>query len=407
MAPAWITPRSPIAYIPLVLCAILGSAYYLSVIDHVPSLGLHSLVGESKAECYDKYSDIDVVIPEGVRVIAIVFFGRREYVKILDCYLKKNLKEYGGILDEVIFAINTEKEEDLAYAEELLASHERYSKHVVDKEAEGYLGIWSVVTEPESIYIKIDDDVIFIEDTAIPSLARRILNEPEYFAVSANVVNNPALSWVHSRMGAHLPYWPEMVEPEEPGPRSWRPSEIPTYDGPIEGPPNFLINGSTQAPYKGHRWLPVKTPPDEILDLAKFPVSTLTYDAFGPSLFNWASTAQIHYSFLEHLEHGDTSIYKFDKWDFAYKRLSINFIAFRGRDIIEAFPVMPPDDEEFLTVSRPKFLGRRVIVDGSGLAVHFAFGPQYRAHGWKGLTWTDLIDRYRGYAEETVCPLVM
>jgi hypothetical protein len=31
---------------------------------------------------------VDVTVPSGVKIIGLVFFGRRELVKILDCYLK-------------------------------------------------------------------------------------------------------------------------------------------------------------------------------------------------------------------------------------------------------------------------------------------------------------------------------
>jgi len=31
---------------------------------------------------------IDVTVPAGVKVIGLVFFGRRELVQVLDCYLK-------------------------------------------------------------------------------------------------------------------------------------------------------------------------------------------------------------------------------------------------------------------------------------------------------------------------------
>jgi hypothetical protein len=44
-----------------------------------------------------------------------------------------------------------------------------------------------------------------------------------------------------------------------------------------------------------------------------------------------------------------------------------------------------------------------VIVDGHGLAVHFAFGPQRRAHDGNSLSQTDLLSRYKAYAQETVC----
>jgi hypothetical protein len=32
--------------------------------------------------------------------------------------------------------------------------------------------------------------------------------DTNYFAVSANVINNPALSWVHYSMGVYEPYFP-------------------------------------------------------------------------------------------------------------------------------------------------------------------------------------------------------
>jgi len=46
-----------------------------------------------------------------------------------------------------------------------------------------------------------------------------------------------------------------------------------------------------------------------------------------------------------------------------------------------------------------------VIVDGTALAVHFAFLSQYNAfEGNKGVRWTDALDRYTAYADEMVCP---
>lgn len=185
---------------------------------------------------------------------------------------------------------------------------------------------------------------------------------------------------------------------------SWRASELPAYSGPKSGPKDFAIDGSTPAPFQNHRWLPVPLPEGEsTYDTSDYPVSTATYDAHGPSLNNWALAAQVHYSFLQHLEQNDTHRYKFDVWDYAYDRLSINFIAIRGRDVMDCFPFPQHDDEDYLTVKRPKELGRRVVMDGTGIAVHYAFGPQYKAHDRHGLADTDLLLRYKAYAEEMVC----
>jgi len=70
------------------------------------------------------------------------------------------LKDNGGLLDEVIFAVRTDIGEDLDYLEELLHTSPRYSKHVAKKEYEWWVGSWEAVDEPDSIYIKIDDDIV-------------------------------------------------------------------------------------------------------------------------------------------------------------------------------------------------------------------------------------------------------
>jgi hypothetical protein len=75
-------------------------------------------------------------------------------------FKQRNLRDNGGLLDEVIFAVNTEKKADLAYLEELVASHPRYKKHVATKEYEWYIGAWEAVDDPKAIYVKIDDDVV-------------------------------------------------------------------------------------------------------------------------------------------------------------------------------------------------------------------------------------------------------
>lgn len=195
-----------------------------------------------------------------------------------------------------------------------------------------------------------------------------------------------------------------MTQPSETPPTSWRASELPAWNGPATGPPEFSIDGSSPAPFKGHRWLPVPLSSSAYTyDLTDYPVSSMTYDSFGPSLTNWAAAAQAQYSFLQHLEQNTTHRYKFDIWDYKFQRLSINFLAIRGRDVIDAFPFPTWDDEEYLTVMRPKELRRHVMMDGTGIALHYAFGAQYKAHNLHGIYDTDLLARYRSYANEMIC----
>lgn len=161
------------------------------------------------------FEDIaEPIVPEGVKIIALVFFGRKELVKVLDCYLRRNLKKNGGLLDEVIFTVHTKLKPDLQYLdEELLPSEPAYRRWESTGDYPWWVGSWEGVKDPNAIYIKIDDDVVFFEDHTIPAMVKRMIENPHYFAVSANVVNNPALSWVHSHMGVYYPYWP--VSPRE------------------------------------------------------------------------------------------------------------------------------------------------------------------------------------------------
>lgn len=63
------------------------------------------------------------------------------------------------------------------------------------------------------------DPQVFIADDAIARVVDRLETNPQYFAVSANVVNNPALSWVHYGLGVYEPFWPVRWTPS---PRSLR-----------------------------------------------------------------------------------------------------------------------------------------------------------------------------------------
>ncbi|GJC88445.1 hypothetical protein ColLi_11283 [Colletotrichum liriopes] len=81
-----------------------------------------------------------------------------------------------------------------------------------DFDSSYWLSSWEAVSEPDTVYIKIDDDVLFIEDGAIESMVKRLVGNPDFFGVSANIINGAALSWVHGQMGVYEPYWPSEVE---------------------------------------------------------------------------------------------------------------------------------------------------------------------------------------------------
>ncbi|USW54834.1 hypothetical protein Slin15195_G081530 [Septoria linicola] len=348
------------------------------------------------------------------KVMGLVFAGRREFVSILDCYLQRNLVRNGGWLDGVLWIINPKRAEDDEYLWNLTNSVPEYTAYTTREEENGTVRNYSPrykYCEPDTIYIKIDDDVVFFEDRTVAAMVKRLVENPQYFGVSANIVNNPILSWVHYHKETYLPFFPE-VTPAVDFSRDdakyrdslsdWRTSDLPLW----KGPKRFQFTGLEAAPFKNHRWLPL--PPN--FPLEKTPAGALgaegaaEYNAANIGMRSWAIAAQGHYSFLTHLQKSELYRYKMDLWHYRYNRLSINFFAFNSNDILK--DPITGSDEAFLTVKLPLKLQRPVVLEGSGIAVHFGFQRQVGGHGnikGSALNDTDLIHRYGMYAEEFIC----
>jgi hypothetical protein len=102
--------------------------------------------------------------PDGIRIVAVVFYGRRRNVDILDCYLQQNLASNDGYLDEVRFLVHTEDEEDLSYLEGLVAQTDQYTvRYPGPCQGDDFSCMWSDCVDDNTVYVKIDDDVVSIK----------------------------------------------------------------------------------------------------------------------------------------------------------------------------------------------------------------------------------------------------
>jgi hypothetical protein len=138
-------------------------------------------------------------------IIALVFYGRENSVSILLKYLEKNLKSNGGILDKIIFAIKTDKIEDIKYLDKYLKNKgkhefERHNFSANKDYKEAYTNL-----NADDLIFKIDDDVVFISNGTFERILEAYLKN-DLLILSANVVNHPILTYVHSKLGAILPF---------------------------------------------------------------------------------------------------------------------------------------------------------------------------------------------------------
>ncbi|MCJ1249570.1 hypothetical protein MMC30_006796 [Trapelia coarctata] len=271
--------------------------------------------------------------------------GRSIYVNLLDCYLKRNLVVNGGFLDEVHWMADTKNEQDLKYLDGLVNATEPYKQFSIGDS--GYADIWALAKENNTLYTKIDDDILYIHDDAIPRLVQTRIRYPEAFDIAANIINSPLTNWFHHRTEAVHPYLPE-TKPSDAlkatdRKASWRPSELPLYseDAPdefdfgekMEGQEHFDVGQVGGPPSKGYRWLPLSS---SSANLLKTPIAHSEYGPWSRGWTSWAIGAQQQYSLFDNLEANQVERYWFGNedgiWNMQYDRYNLNFLAIWGRD---------------------------------------------------------------------------
>ncbi|KAJ8133473.1 hypothetical protein O1611_g153 [Lasiodiplodia mahajangana] len=378
--------------------------------------------------------------PEGVKIIAMVFFGRKRYVDILDCYLQQNLASNGGYLDEVWFMVHTEEEEDIKWLNRHVETNQDYKIIGQDdcKTNDSKYGcLWKFATEDKTMYIKLDDDIIYIHQDAIPQLVHTRLAVPHAFGVSAHLVNSPITGMEQFHHNVIYPFVPDPNQkPNHNASETWRLSELDRY------PSNKLRNLTKEEdkeimfpkiPYRGHPFVLLSEDNFHLLH-----TSMGRYDqdpggdfiAFSPVWKSWAMAAQQQYSLLYNLEKNQISRYFFGRpatypanakgpnpntivpaparegqpplggeqiFDTQFRRYNLNFVAVWGSDIKKHLP-MADDDEDAITKSIPKKTGRPFIIDTRAVVGHFSFFTQATE-----IRQTDLLDRWRAFANEAVC----
>ena len=101
--------------------------------------------------------------PNVTRIIGFMYYGRRQTVEILECYLRKNLVSNGGFLDELHFIINTDNVEDLLYLSDIVSQVDEYKQILVDglkERGTAYEAMLKASLTRGALMVKIDDDLV-------------------------------------------------------------------------------------------------------------------------------------------------------------------------------------------------------------------------------------------------------
>ena len=323
----------------LILTVFISYYFFLAIIFETRINNNHEVIiqNDKTLETFKKKNNI-------VNIIALVFYGRQSSVSILLKYLEKNLKSNGGILDKIVFAVRTDKIEDIRYLDKYLKNkskneYKRFKIRVNQKYSEAYKHL-----DDNDLVFKIDDDVVFISNGTFERMVEEYLKN-DLLILSANVVNHPILTYIHTKIGAILPF-----------------IEIKNY-----------TYSKTENSKEFH---------DIITEKKK-----------NSYMLNHQVGAISHESFFAHYKNKNLKVYDFGLWDFHkfnYSRWSINFILFRGKYINKIHLSKLGSDEHIISIEIPKEHNKHAYALGSAIVSHFSYMKQYVY-----LSKTDILNKYK------------
>lgn len=177
---------------------------------------------------------------QGKRVVAFTPYGRKRTVSLLYSYLKREQKR--GLLDEWMLCMNTDDDqhEDVEYATRLARNHSWIKKYkcpgpgspkklrIPETWRDGFRKpkqlntgrFYIYMQDRDTIYVRFDDDIIWLHDAALVTLVDRKIRRPENLCVFPVIVNNAISTWYLQKYDRYPTTW-GAVQPHAVDPLGW------------------------------------------------------------------------------------------------------------------------------------------------------------------------------------------
>jgi len=151
-----------------------------------------------------------ITVQQEYKIVVTIGAGRKEYMELL---LPQILREYDYV-DEIRFCINTVDEENLKW---LYEQAKKYDKITLDERLIGHPDrqfeelthnpkllhkFWEGFKDPSTIYVRLDDDVIYIDEGFIEKMVNFRIKNLEYLFIIPNTINNSICDHIHQRIRA-------------------------------------------------------------------------------------------------------------------------------------------------------------------------------------------------------------
>ena len=237
--------------------------------------------------------------------------GRRRYMQYLIPFVVAS-----DVVDRYDIWINTHNGADIEFFRQVAT---KYPKINLVWQPDGIVdgnrtinAFYKACIEDNTIYFKLDDDIVWMEPNAIENMVKFRINNPEYFLVSPLVINNALSTYllqIHEKI-------------------------------------------SLNKYYKSG---------------ASHPILWKSGD-FAVQLHQWFLNTK--------LQTNDYQCLYLGKVPMGMTRFSINAILWFGEKMKEFDGIVPGDDEEFLSCIYPTLHGMSNCWNGDVIMAHFAFFPQ-------------------------------
>lgn len=135
-----------------------------------------------------------------MRVEIVTPAGRKKYLHLLYENLKLQKKDF----NQWTIWINTRYTVDYNYCKQLEKENDWIKTIEPILPPNGCKSIYpffKYACDPSTIYIRIDDDVVWLENNFVKNLVQFRIDNPNYFLVYANIINNSIIDHLHQRIG--------------------------------------------------------------------------------------------------------------------------------------------------------------------------------------------------------------
>ena len=260
---------------------------------------------------------------KGFRVICVTPAGRRRYMKLLAPYILSAAE-----VDRWDVWVNTADADDIQFIDNLASEFDKVNPiRKEDGVINGFKTIgwfFCTATESNTIYIRFDDDIVWIQDGFFETFLDYRINNPDHFLVFPIIINNA--------IGTHLL-------------QQYKFFSYPQY------------------------------------------ITAHVYDDWG-----WRSpefALKLHEWFFEQLKNDNINSIKFNSTLISLNRMSINCMSWMGDEFSKFDGSVTEEEEDFLTVIKPREMQKTNSICGNTIVSHFAFGTQREL-----LDRSDLLQRY-------------